>query len=126
MISNFITPPDFVDDDLHTVTIIDADPVDVETLAVLCSGHNESFNVYLYKADMNNNKWLEDAVNRSHAIIVNTEESELSGIKDRLCTKPNSYYYGSKNFLGNPNRINNVLDYFYQRANERQHSTNTL
>jgi hypothetical protein len=34
MISNFITPPDFVDDDQHTITIIDADPVDVETLAV--------------------------------------------------------------------------------------------
>jgi hypothetical protein len=127
MTSNFITPPDFVDDEQHTVTIIDASPVDVETLAILCSGNDESFNVYLYKYDLDNLEWLDAAVARSHVLIVNTEETTISSVKDRLAALPQAYYYGPKNFLANANKINNILDYFSQRANERQqHAADTL
>ena len=127
MISNFVTPPDFVSDEQHTVTIIDADPVDVETLAVLCSGDEESYNIYLYKEDMNNTDWLDAAVARSHVLIVCTDENTLSPVKDRLAERGNACYYGAKNFLSNPNKVSGILDYFVMRANERkQHTTDTL
>jgi hypothetical protein len=127
MISNFITPPDFVDDDQHTITIIDADPVDVETLAVLCAGNDESFNIYLYKSEMMNLTWLDSAVERSHVVIINTDANDLSAYKDKLSTRSTSYHYGPKNFLGSTNRIEKLVDYFVLRANERkQHSIDTL
>jgi len=45
--SNFITPPDFVEDDFHTVTVVDASPKDVELLGQIAKGTNNAYNVYL-------------------------------------------------------------------------------
>ena len=118
--TNFITPPDFVDEKNHTILLIDVDPVDVETLAFLCGSHNESFNVYLYKEDLNNLPWLAEAVTKADAIIVNTIPNHLSSIKDAYATYENAWHYGPKQFLKNTRKLNAAIEYFVNRANEQK------
>ena len=123
MTTNFITPPDFVDDPNHSILLIVVDPVDVETLAHLCAGHDESFNIYLYKEDMNETAWLDKCAARVDAIIVNTMENEFSTVKDKLIDLTKTHYYGPKNFLNNNHRYVNFLEYFINRANVRTNQT---
>lgn len=124
--TNFITPPDFVTEINHTILLIDVDPVDVETLAFLCGSHNESFNVYLYKEDLANLTWLDDAAAKADVIIINTVPNELSGVKDAYATHENAYHYGPKNFLNNTRKYDTVLDYFVNRAQELSSETGTI
>jgi hypothetical protein len=126
MTTNFITPPDFVDEPNHSVLLIDVDPVDVETLAFLCAGHDEAFNVYLYRTEFDDIAWLTKAASQVDAIIINTEDSTLSSTKDLLIGLPKTYYYGPKTFLNEDRKYTNVLDYFIQRSHERKHPTNSL
>lgn len=127
MTTNIITPPDFVKDPNHTILLIDVDPVEVETLAHLCATHDEAFNIYLYKADMNDTPWLSDVAHIADVIIVNTESNDLSALKDGYVDLLKTYHFGEKNFLGNPRRIANILEYFVNRANDRkQHATDSL
>lgn len=127
MTTNFVTPPDFVDDPNHTVLLIDADPVDAETLAHLCAGHDEAFNIYLYKADMHQLSWLDIAVLKADVILINSEENNISPIKDKIATLSKSFHYGPKHFLNNTRTIANVYEYFIKRSNERKSQTsNTL
>lgn len=119
MTTNFITPPDFVEEPNHSILLVDVDPVDVETLAHLCAGHDESFNIYLYKADMEETAWLDKCISRVDAIIVNTVENEFSPIKDKMVDLTKTYHYGPKNFLSNNRQYVNFLEYFINRSNVR-------
>lgn len=126
MTTNFITPPDFVTDPNHTVLLVDVDPADVETLAFLCANHEEAFNVYLYKEDMDDTLYLNRCAERADAVIINTVDNSISHLKEHLALQGNSYYYGPKTFIQNPRKCQTVLDYFINRANERKQSTNPL
>lgn len=123
MTTNFITPPDFVEDSQHTVLLIDVDPVDVETLAHLCATHDESFNVYLYKEEFEDKQWMGNAAYRADVIIINTIENGLSPEKDAFVNLIKTYHYGPKNFLNNNRKLQNIYDYFVNRANERKPDT---
>lgn len=111
MYSNFITPPDFVDDQKHTVTVINASEDDVALLAHLCKNANETYNVYLYRTEMNDSTWLDSAVERSDAIVLNSELNEHLD----LCTKEHVYYYGPQTFVSPSQKVNDVLEYFVLR-----------
>lgn len=126
MTTNFITPPDFVEDANHSILLIDVDPVDVETLAFLCAGHDEAFNVYLYSVELDDVNWLTKAAGQVDAIVVNTANTDLSPIKDLFVGSEKTYHYGPKNFLNNDRKYTNVLEYFINRAHERKHSTDPL
>lgn len=123
--TNFITPPDFVDEPNHTILLIDVDPVDVETLAFLCGSHNESFNVYLYKEDLNNISWLEQAADKADAIIVNTIENGLSELKEAYAMYEHGYHYGPVTY-NDKRKHQTVLDYFVNRAHELKSTTDTI
>lgn len=126
MTTNIISPPDFVDDELHTILLVDTTYDDLATLAHLCSVHAESFNIYWYPAGANNLDWMNAVAHRADVILVNTEPNEFSFIKDRMAVLDKAYHYGPKNFLNNNRKYNTVLDYFIQRANERKHSNDAL
>lgn len=110
--TNFITPPDFVDDKQLTVLLIDVEPVDVETLAFLCSSHTESFNVYLYREELNNEEWLAQAKERADVIIINTTENKLSATKEEYASDPRAYCYGPKKLSKANRELRTVFDYF--------------
>jgi len=111
MYSNFITPPDFTNEDKHTVTVIDATDSEIELLCRVAQNSIEDYNIYLYKSEMSNANWLSQAINLSESIIVNID------IHDNLDIFKNekTYYYGSKTILSPATKINSILDYFQMR-----------
>ena len=111
MHSNFITPPDFVDEKLPNITVINATPDEVELLARMCEHSDEYYNIYLYRTEMCNDEWLHQAVDRSDAVIINTD----SGRYQDLCLLNKTFYYGTNRFLENPRKIEGPLHYFALR-----------
>ena len=127
MTTNFVTPPDFINDPNYSILLIDVDTVDIETLAIVCSNYQEEFNIYVYNDTMNDLAWLTKAVAVADSIIINTIENPLSYIKDPLTDLAKSYYYGPKNFLNNNRNYKSVFDFFVNRLHERNNqSTNSL
>lgn len=111
MYSNFITPPNFVHEDKHTVTVIDATVEDVETLAAVAQNSNEDFNVYLYRNEMENLDWLHQALDLSDSVIINIDNFDWLN----LCNNNRVYYYGEKTLLSPATKINNPVEYFILR-----------
>ena len=117
MYSNFITPPDFVKDPFHTVTVVNASEDEVELLARMCKGSDDQFNIYLYRSEMNNEQWLRTAVELSQAVIVNTNKPDP--VLEELIALEKSYYYGDKDFITNATKVDNVFRYFAIRYNQQ-------
>jgi hypothetical protein len=118
--SNIITPPDFINSRALSVTIIDPEMTEIEDVAFFLKTAAESFNVYVYRSEMNDEKWLNKVATKSIAIVVNTVNTSCSKIKDKLAVNPKTYYYGPKNFLMNRNRIEKPIDYFIQFTNQKE------
>lgn len=119
MHSNIVTPPDFVDDQLPTVTIIDANWDDIETVVLwLQTTEHVAYNVYVYTDIMFEPDWLEQAVARSQAIIMNSAESGCTKLKNQLLKDARTWYYGPNRYLGNANQLTHPIDYFI-KFNER-------
>jgi hypothetical protein len=110
--SNFVTPPDFVDDNFPSVLIIDADWNDIDTLALWCKTAPLNLNVYIYSDIMLDEIWLAQAINSVDTIILNTANSAVDHIKKQLLKAPNVYYYGNKSFLANKQKIESPMDFF--------------
>lgn len=111
MHSNFITPPDFVDEDLPTITVVNATVDEVELLAKMCENTDPQFNIYLYRSEMNDTDWLNSAVLRSEAVIVNLIDIDL----DYLCGFDKTYYYGDRSVIAPATHISGLLQYFVIR-----------
>jgi hypothetical protein len=107
MYSNIITPPDFAADDFHTVTVINATEDDIKLLVTFCENSEKSYNIYLYKDDMNLADWIEKAIAKSQAVIVNAVNDKWQ----YLMLQDNVYYYGPVHICP-ATHITNVLDYF--------------
>jgi hypothetical protein len=97
--------------------VVDATSEDVEVLGRMCQGSDEMFNIYLYRAEMNDTNWLEQAVERSAAVIVNSGANEI--YTDYLCARENTFYYGSKTFVSKANKIETPLQYFALRYHQQ-------
>ena len=110
--SNIITPPDFINSRALSVTVIDPEMTEVEDIAFFLKTAKESFNVYVYRTEMDNEEWLKEAAAKSIAVVINTVNTDVSSIKDKLAAKKDNYYYGPKNFLMNKNRIEKPIDFF--------------
>lgn len=105
MYSNFITSPDFVENNLHTILLIDPSENEVTDSALICKNVGTDFNVYIYLEKDKDYEWLEKAFNLSDAVIINTTINELSKVKDQMVGHPKSRYYGPKNFFDNNRRL---------------------
>jgi len=111
MYSNFITPPDFVDEEKHSITIIEATTQEIELLYNIVKSGTEDYNIYLYRAEMNNNKWLTNAIKKSNSVIVNFDcWKDLEIFKSE-----NVFYYGQGLVVGPAQKIDSLLDYFNMR-----------
>lgn len=110
--SNFITPPDFVEDEKHTVVLIDVDKQDIQNIAEWAQTAEQAYNIYIFDHSMDNADWLLQTLDRAQACIVNTVPTVLSPGKDKLAEQGKAYYYGPKNFLASKARIESPLEYF--------------
>jgi hypothetical protein len=119
MHSNFITPPDFVDNNLPTVLVIDALWDDVETLAMYCQTSKYIYNVYIYQDIMFDTAWLHEAAEKAHAIVLNSEASACTQEKNQFLKDSRTWYYGPNKYLGNNNQLQTLIDFFIKHNEQR-------
>lgn len=115
MYSNFIGPPDLLPQDQrknHSVLVIDPDQSTVLDLGMICKSVGTDFDVYLYADIFNNLSWLETVFNTVDVVLINTEPSGISMIKDRLVEHQKAYHYGPKRFINNHKTIKSAQEYF--------------
>lgn len=110
--SSIITPPDFVKTRGYDITIVDPTTSEIEDIAFFLKTAKDTFNVYVYMSTMNDVEWFKKAAAKSIAVVINTVNTDVSSIKDKLAAKKDNYYYGPKNFLMNKNRIEKPIDFF--------------
>ena len=72
--SNFVTPPDFVNEKKPNVLLIDVPAQHIQSLGMYLMTCECYFNIYLYNHEMGVPEWFGDARNRADAIIVNTTQ----------------------------------------------------
>lgn len=89
MHSNFITPPDYIEN----ILIIDATEEQIADCAEQCRDSNNAYNVYFYHARMNELEWLDKIKSKADVILVNAEST--------LSVTPTEYF-GSGQNLENP------------------------
>ena len=116
MVSNLVTPPDIVTNEFHSVLLVDPAQTDVDAVIRFCQYSQQTFNVYVYTPNMDNQDWLHQAVDASNTVIVNSN----SDIYKKLCLLDKTYYYGDKFYLENPRKIPDPLHYFaaYENSNK--------
>ena len=114
MYSNYITTPDFVDNDLYTVLLIEPTVDEIADVAMVCKNVGTDFNVYIFNDSKDEYDWLEEAFNRSDKVIINTVSSETSTVKDKLVAHPKAIHYGPKRFFDNNRRVNVPVEFFIE------------
>jgi hypothetical protein len=114
MDSNLVTPPDIVENVLHSVLLIDPEQYDVDAVIKFCQHCDTAFNVYVYTPNMKNTEWLKQAVDASDTLIINTRSNN----NQEMCLLERSYYYGPKLYLENPRKIDDPLHYFVLHINK--------
>jgi len=112
MDSNLVTPPDIVNNDLHSVTLIDPEQAEVDAIVRFCQHSYQGYNIYVYTPNMDNPGWLAQAVNASDATIVNTRTDDY---KD-LWLLDKTYHYGPRVLIENPRRLVDPVHYFAQQS----------
>jgi len=117
--SNFITPPDFVDEIKHTVLIVDVSPDELQALAMFCKNSLVYFNIYIYNYELQLDEWFCKAQKCSEAIIINMSNNKFLSDKENLLADKNTWYYGCEPKEGNSKYINNPLEYFINYIKSR-------
>ena len=111
--SNIITPPDVLDNKNHTVVMIDATAEEVKYLTNWLSTANKSYDIYLYRWDMDNILWLEQVSSLADAIIINTSTNTFSPIKDSIISIfKDAWYYGNNLSVENNQTLSGPEKYF--------------
>lgn len=117
--SKFITVPDIIPKEHHTVLMIDSDWEDIETVAYFCKSCQEDFTIYLYQAFENNKEWLMDAFANCDTVLINNVEGKLSAFLNKMLSDPHAFYFGEK-IEGKDNFYNNPVEYFIEYAYKQQ------
>ena len=89
MYSNFITPPDFVDN----ILVVDATEEQIQILTEFLHNCDTTYNIYMYKHSMEDLGWFNEAVSRAN-VILQHQDSEL--------TAPTAVRFGEDYDLKNP------------------------
>jgi hypothetical protein len=118
MHSNFITPPDLVENDLPTVLVVDASWDEIETLALYCQHCTYLYNIYIYHDVMFETNWLQKIFERAHIVIINSEPSACTQEKNKFLKDARTWYYGPNKYLGNTNQLESLIQFFIKH-NER-------
>ena len=116
MVSNLVTPPDFVSNDLTSVLLVDPDQPDLDAVIRFCQYSDQMYNVYTYTPNMDNITWLQQAVDACDTVIVNARLEEFK----HLCLLDKTYYYGDRFYLENPRKLQDPLHFFAAQANSNK------
>lgn len=123
MNSNFICPPNIPtinERKNHSVLLIDPTRNTVVEIGQLCKLVGTDFDVYLYTHIFDDLKWLETAFNVVDAVLINTDPTTISPVKDRLVFHQKAYHYGPKRFLDNDKSVVSAEEYFLRYIQAQQ------
>ena len=121
IVSNIITPPDFVYNANANVIVIDPSDSDVESIAYYLKSTPLRVNLYIYNSmESNEPEWLETVIARSDALLINTADSSISQRKDKLAVDKKAYHYGAKRFLMSMDRhLESPIEYFIKQISPK-------
>lgn len=86
-LSRFITYPDILEkSNNHTVLLVDADLDDVANLATFCSISKRNYDIYLYKGETGDLKWLSHLNNRLDKTFIKEPSQVNISSSDRYTT----------------------------------------
>lgn len=108
MDSNLITPPDILNNGLHSITIIDPEQDEVDAIIRYCQHSDQAYNIYVYTPNMDDVEWMAQAVNASDSIIVNTRSDDYRD----LWLLDKTYHYGTRIIVENPRKLADPVHYF--------------
>lgn len=109
--SFIVTPPDFIENQNLSVTLIDTTESDLNEIVDICRTSNRCYNLYYYADTMQNSEWLSAVVERSSAVIVNLGTNQ-NFFKKLLLEMPKTWYYGSSIYSNNKNYLNTPTEFF--------------
>ena len=92
--------------------LIDPSQETVFEIGEICKSVGTDFDVYIYTHIFNDLNWLETAFNVVDTVLIDTQPSGLSPVKDRLINHQKAYHYGPKKFLHNFKNISSAQEYF--------------
>ena len=113
MVSNLITPPDVLDNQLHSVLLVDPEQTELDIIIKFCQYSEQAFNVYVYTPNMDATQWLNRVAEISDAVIVNARSNDYKN----LCLLDKTYYYGNRHYVENAKKITEPLHYFASLPN---------
>ena len=71
MNSRFITYPSVVEKETnHTILLIDAATDDIENIGLFCKSSIKDYDIYLYRADLQEAEWLATVANLADEILI--------------------------------------------------------
>jgi hypothetical protein len=117
--SNFITPPDFVDEVKHTVVMVNATEGDIQALGMFCKTAVAYFNIYFYNHAMNNPAWFDQVLTRADAVVINYLVDIPAADQKRLFSSNKTWYYGPSEVVGSAHHVDTPLDYFINYVENR-------
>lgn len=104
MTSRFITYPDVVEStDNQPVALIDASEYNIEDIGLFCKMSKKDFDIYLYRAELDDLQWLNEISNRVVKILL-SGDSKVS-----ISPGTDVIKFGEGQELVNP------LEYFQQQ-----------
>lgn len=112
MVSNLVTPPDIVKNNLHSVLLVDPEQMDLDAVIRFCQYSDQAFNLYVYTPNMNDTEWLQQAADVCDTVIVNSRSGDFND----LCLLNKTYYYGDRLYVENQQKIIDPLHYFAAQA----------
>ena len=78
--SRFITSPDLVEKDKHTVTLIDPSADDIESVGLYCATLETDYDIYLYNGSWGDLQYLQELSNRSDKVLISSaSQVNISG-----------------------------------------------
>ena len=100
MTSQFITYPDLINSPKnHPVLIIDANQYQIEDIGLFCKVADETFDIYLYRHEVDDLQWLNEVSQRVSTILLSTDSKVTISLdnvimfgKDKELLNPLEYF----------------------------------
>lgn len=102
MTSQFITYPDLINSPKnHPVLIIDANQYQIEDIGLFCKVADETFDIYLYRHEVDDLQWLNEVSQRVSTILLSSDSKVTVSLDNVI-------------MFGNNTELMNPLGYFQQ------------
>ena len=109
--TRFISPPDSVQLENHSVLLVDFPYEDIEKIVLHCKTDEKDYDVLMYSPDDHDREWLDWAFASCDRAIVNLNYTINTLIKAQMVIMPKTLYVGKLDIMQN-RCIESPIEYF--------------